>query len=147
MRVRRAKMEPVQAQAKPSKARPRRLFAALWTLAIAFIALWLIVLLSSSVSPTPSYHSGSNHVARSIVDGDHIISHKSPERAAADNAALGRILLATHQRGCQTGACLVAFILLVLYALICALSLCNPSPAGLASWLQSIYTTPASRSS
>lgn len=97
-------MDQAPVHEKKHASRPRRLFAALWVLAILFIGLWLVVVVTSSMAPSPNWHSSSNHVARDIVDGDALVSRQSPELAAADSAAMGRILLATHQRGCQTGA-------------------------------------------
>jgi hypothetical protein len=82
--------------------RSRRLFSALWILAVAFLLLWGLVVATSSLAPVPTKHSANqNHVARNLVEGIHV--ERSGERVAADMAAMGRILLATNQRGCQTG--------------------------------------------
>jgi hypothetical protein len=79
--------------------RPRRLFAALWTLAGGFILLWGLVILTSALAPPPG--RVTNHISRRLVEGQHV--ERSGELVAADAAAMGRILLATNQRGCQTG--------------------------------------------
>jgi hypothetical protein len=95
----------VQTSAKMTSrpGRSRRLFAALWILAAAFFLLWGLVVFTSTMTPAPAWHS--NHVARNLIEGEHI--ERSSERVAADVAAMGRILLATNQRGCQTGAVFV----------------------------------------
>ena len=107
MRIRRPRMEQhPHAPMKPHKDRPRRLFAALWVLSIAFVALWLVVVTTSTIGNGPGgWHSGGNHVSRDIVDGDALL-RRNPQLVAADSAAMGRILLATHQRECHTGTVL-----------------------------------------